>query len=247
VVSTDKAGDQARRCDVDASGTSHSRRHNRRLLILAAALTLAVAVSALTWFEWLPRYRPALRRGERYGVDVSAHQGTIDWSKVGRGHIAFAYVKATEGADYTDARFATNWVEARRVGLDVGAYHFFALCSHGSDQARHFLATVGNGPSGLAPAVDLELKGNCSKRPATSLVRRELDDFIAAVEATMHRRVVLYVGHEFAQRYDVPHRALWLRRLYRRPSGSASFWQVQGRARVAGIGGPVDFDVQLGP
>ncbi len=42
--------------------------------------------------------------------------------------LRFAYVKATEGGDWTDPRFEKNWREARRAGLRVGAYHFFSFC-----------------------------------------------------------------------------------------------------------------------
>lgn len=201
-------------------------------------------MGALIWFEWLPHYRPELHGGERYGVDVSVHQGRIDWSKVERDHIRFAYIKASEGIDFTDARFSTNWNEARAAGLDVGAYHFFTLCTPGADQALNFLAVIGDRQADLAPAVDLELKGNCARRPETSVVRHELDSFLAAVEQRTHHRVVLYVGPEFNQRYGAPRRDLWVRRLYRRPAGHPTYWQVQGRARVVGIRGAVDFDVQ---
>jgi lysozyme len=61
------------------------------------------------WYGWLPRYRPDLREGESYGVDVSSHQGTIDWDRVAADDIEFAYVKATEGGDLVDARFDRNW------------------------------------------------------------------------------------------------------------------------------------------
>jgi hypothetical protein len=61
---------------------------------------LAGLVSAW-WFLWLPNWRPPLREGERYGIDVSAHQGTIDWERVARDGIMFAYVKP-EGCTYSD-------------------------------------------------------------------------------------------------------------------------------------------------
>ena len=35
------------------------------------------------------------------GIDVSHHQGHIDWKKVAAADIDFVYVKATEGATYT--------------------------------------------------------------------------------------------------------------------------------------------------
>src|SRR5687767_5289040 len=74
---------------------------------------------------WFPHHRPDLRTGERYGVDVSNHQGAIDWEAVAADGIDVAYLKATEGGDHVDRRFAASWDAARAAGLDVGAYHFF--------------------------------------------------------------------------------------------------------------------------
>jgi lysozyme len=83
-----------------------------------------LVASAIAWFAWLPHYRPTLRPGERYGIDVSHHQGPIDWSEVATDDIAFAYIKTTEGSDVIDYRFGENWAGAAGAGLDRGAYHF---------------------------------------------------------------------------------------------------------------------------
>ena len=56
------------------------------------------------------------------GIDVSHHQGNINWSKVPS---AFAYLKATEGEQFVDHAFKTNWKGAQSKGILVGAYHFF--------------------------------------------------------------------------------------------------------------------------
>jgi len=209
-------------------------------------VVLALA-AALAWFVWLPHYRPSLHAGEQYGIDVSEHQGTIDWPKVAHDHIGFAYIKATEGRDFTDSRFVANWTNAAAAGVDRGAYHFFTLCSPGADQARHFLDVVRDQEGALTPAVDLELKGNCSSRPGPSALYAELNSFLDVVETATHRQVVLYVGDEFEDRYPVRsgyRRPLWVRHLLRRPGGDWTIWQVHGNADVDGIDGHVDLDVR---
>jgi len=210
-------------------------------------LGLLVSVAAWVWFGWLPSWRPALRSGERYGIDVSAHQGAIDWDRVAHDNISFAYVKATEGDDFVDARFADNWVAARRAGVAVGAYHFFSLCTPGDVQARNFLATAPPGGGAMPPAVDLELAGNCGNRPDPDAVRHDLMSFLAIVEASWHKDTVLYVGDDFAQRYALgaaAGRPRWQRRLLRRPGGNDwTIWQVNGFTHVAGVNGRVDLDV----
>ena len=96
-------------------------RRRRWPVAVAAVLAAVVAVGCWGWFWWLPGYRPGLEAGERYGVDVSNHQGDVDWERVADDGIEFAYIKATEGRDFLDARFATNWSEAGRRGIDRGA------------------------------------------------------------------------------------------------------------------------------
>ena len=61
----------------------------------------------------------------QFGVDVSDHQGAIDWSAVASDGVDFAFVRVgnrgyTEGALYADARYAENIDNATSAGLDVG-------------------------------------------------------------------------------------------------------------------------------
>jgi lysozyme len=211
-------------------------------------LVVSVSIlSALVWFVWLPTYRPRLDDGELFGVDVSNHQGEIDWERVAADGIDFAYIKATEGGDHTDARFVQNWDAAASAGLERGAYHFFTLCTGGAAQARHFLATVPEDPQALPPAVDLELAGNCSDRPSYEDVQRELASFLDLVEAAKGTQVLLYVGDDFEAQYPVREqleRPLWHFRFLRRPDVEDwVVWQVMGFAHVSGIAGRVDLDV----
>ncbi len=228
--------------------TAPARNRRRRWpWIAGAVLTVTAGVAAGLRFVWLPEYRPALRAGERYGIDVSNHQGAIDWDRVAGDDIDFAYAKATEGGDFTDARFAANWAAAGDAGLERGAYHFFTLCTPGDAQARHFLSVVPDDADALAPAVDLELAGNCRDRPDNATVQRELAAFLALVEEATGHEVILYVGDDFEGRYPVRRqldRPIWHPRFLRRPNVDRwVIWQVMGFAHVDGIDGSVDLDI----
>jgi lysozyme len=219
-----------------------------RLIVVAgaAAITL-ISVSAWGWFVWFPGYRPSLHPGEQYGIDVSSHQGAIDWKKVAGDHMSFVYIKATEGGDHVDDRFAENWANARSAGLRRGAYHFFTLCTPGASQAQNFLRVVPRDPAALPPALDLELAGNCSARPASSDLRREVTTYLNQVEEATGRQMLLYIGDDFESAYALRTslgRPLWVRRVLRRPADPRwIIWQVGGFSRVAGIHGRVDLDV----
>ena len=217
-------------------------------MAIVGIVVLAVVLlgSAAWWFLWVPTWRPSLRSDERFGVDVSSHQGAIDWTRVASDSITFAYIKASEGGDFVDARFDENWRGADDAELDRGAYHFFTLCRPGSIQAAHFLASAPPDPDALPPAVDLELAGNCRYRPSRSEVQDELLAFIRPVEEAWSQDVVLYLGDDFESAYDVTgflHRPLWLRRFLVRPRDEWFIWQLHGYAHVEGIEGPADLDV----
>src|SRR5207249_2174140 len=61
------------------------------------------------------------------GIDISSHDHSvypIEWAGVAASGVKFAYVKATEGAFYTNNYFATDYQAARNAGLYAGAYVF---------------------------------------------------------------------------------------------------------------------------
>lgn len=58
------------------------------------------------------------------GIDVSHHQGLIDWAQVAGSRQRFAIGKATNGRTFVDPNFAYNKAGAEASGLAFGAYHF---------------------------------------------------------------------------------------------------------------------------
>lgn len=221
--------------------------------MIRLALVLLLVILPLAAFAGWRAFRGWQPDPGRYpvrGIDVSHHQGPIDWTAVAADDVAFAYLKASEGGDHRDRRFAANWRAARAAGLKVGAYHFFTFCRPGADQARNFLAVVPALPDALPPAVDLEFGGNCAAAPTEADLRRELAAFLSLVEARYGRPAVLYVTPDFHKAYGhvLPQRPLWKRKIVMPPFGGRpwTFWQFHNRGRVEGITGPVDLNVFAG-
>lgn len=224
------------------------RTRRRRWPWVAGGVVVVLAgAAAFLWFVWFPNHRPSLEAGERYGVDVSHHQGHVNWNRVATDDISFAYIKASEGGDFTDPLFRENRLGAARAGLPWGAYHFFTLCTPGRAQAERFLRVVPAGAEMLPPAVDLETQGNCDARPDPHLVRRELGTFARTVEAATGLPVVLYVNHSLEARLDranaLPSGPRWARSILGRPDPGWAIWQANGMANVDGVATPVDLDV----
>ena len=219
-------------------------RVRRPLVIL---LLLGGAAAAI----WLAagRWTPSRSQFPLQGIDVSHHQGQIDWAALPAQGVGFAYIKATEGGDHRDRLFAANIRGAAAAGIRWGAYHFFTLCRPGADQAANVIATVPREPGMLPIAVDLEYMGNCGRAVSSEQLHVELDAFMTLVEAHYGQQVILYLTREFDEAYQISARVprqLWLRRLVFEPDWTArpwTIWQVSNFRRLRGIDGRVDWNV----
>lgn len=60
----------------------------------------------------------------KIGIDVSYHQGIIDWKKVADSGIQFAMIRAGYGKSTVDEKFIENITGADTAGLKVGVYWF---------------------------------------------------------------------------------------------------------------------------
>jgi GH25 family lysozyme M1 (1,4-beta-N-acetylmuramidase) len=94
------------------------------------------------------------------GMDVSSHQGEVDWSQSWNDGARFAYVKATEGTGYLSPTFEQQYVGSHDIGMIRGAYHF-ALPdrSDGATQADFFIDNGGAWSADgrtMPPALDVE-------------------------------------------------------------------------------------------
>ncbi|WP_459334678.1 GH25 family lysozyme [Arthrobacter sp. TMS2-4] len=94
------------------------------------------------------------------GVDVSSHQGNVDWAAAWRQGSRFAYTKATEALVYKNPYFGGQYRGAETSGMDRGAYHFaIPNVSSGAAQADYFLRNGGGWSADgktLPPLLDVE-------------------------------------------------------------------------------------------
>jgi GH25 family lysozyme M1 (1,4-beta-N-acetylmuramidase) len=98
------------------------------------------------------------------GIDVSQHQGQIDFRKVKATGIDWVICKTSEGEDFKDPTWSKARVDAiRKAGLKLGVYHFLRPKAGrtGAVEARHAVATAraaGWGkPGDLRLAADIEV------------------------------------------------------------------------------------------
>ncbi len=123
------------------------------------------------------------------GVDVSSYQSEIEWTKIQDQSMSFAFIKATEGSSFIDPYYQTNWKNAQKTNLRIGAYHFFSFDSKGATQAKHFIETVPIDKYGLPPVIDVEFYADKEMNPPDrSEVESELQTMITMLEEHYEKR-----------------------------------------------------------
>jgi lysozyme len=194
---------------------------------------------------------PPIPTSQLRGVDVSHHQKRIDWEKVVDQHwLDFAFVKATEGGDFSDSLFCHNWESLRRLGVRRGAYHFFRPYGCGYEQAVHFLQTVEMQAGDLAPVLDVETLDGMD----VDVVVEEARIWLHTVEARLGVKPILYSNQKFYERFlhghfdDYP---LWIARYSEKfpslpPGRLWEFWQYSNEGYVDGISRAVDLNMFTG-
>ena len=193
------------------------------------------------------------------GIDVSYHQGTIEWQQVAAAGKRFAFVRATAGTLTADTAYWTNHSGARAAGLAVGSYHYAnpdTATNDASNEATWFLrnATIASGD--LIPVLDLEVSNGLDPASLTAWAQT----WLSQVAATTGVRPIIYTNPSFWSssmantdwfaRNGYP--VLWIAHWTTATAptvpaagwaGSGwTFWQHSGTGSVPGITGPVDLD-----
>lgn len=133
-----------------------------------------------------------------HGIDVSNHQGNIDWKTVAKDdNVQFVYIKATEGATYVSPTFKSNIKEARKAGMKVGCYHFLRATSYIHDQFKNFTEYCKEHEQDLAPLIDIEVKGRWTPEQLVD----SLQLFADMLERHYKRKPVIYTSANFYNKY----------------------------------------------
>ncbi|MCC8194321.1 MAG: glycoside hydrolase family 25 protein [Deltaproteobacteria bacterium] len=178
------------------------------------------------------------------GIDVSHHQGAVDWPELARQDLRFVYIKATEGGDFKDPRFADNWREANKAGFAVGAYHFFLPGRTGLEQAGNFIGSVPRQADALPPALDVECPVE-PPGPQREIVRARIAECLARLEAHYGKIPVIYTTYEAYAGYihgGFARYPLWIRSVFSTPDTAMLgrewlIWQYSSRGRLTGYSG----------
>lgn len=196
------------------------------------------------------------------GIDVSSHQGEIDWKAVAADGIGAAIIRVgfrgyQHGDINADASFRTNLAGARASGLPVGVYFFSQAVSEEEalEEAVFVLDALGGEPLELPIVFDWEPMDRAFTDGDAAQVRTVGKEdavtasalaFCDAVEAAGYQSMIYLNNDTGYFVYDIGQlqgRKLWYAAYHSTWSDyyyAHEGWQYTDHGTVAGIEGPVD-------
>ena len=181
------------------------------------------------------------------GIDVSKWDGTIDWNAVAQSGKAFAFIRVSDGANYYDPQFDTNWANAQAAGVYRGVYQFFRPNQSATAQADLLLSHMGTlGAGDLPPVLDVEVADGASG----SQIRAGVDAWSARVQQATGITPIVYTSPGFWASVGggLEGDGLWIANWgVSCPHVASSwngwtFWQYSDKGHVPGISSSVDLN-----
>ena len=210
-----------------------------------------------------------------YGIDISRYQHekgrkrfNINWKQLRITHlgrriseqringevdypVSFVYIKSTEGISINNRYFDADYLSCHKLGIPVGAYHFFSTRQDPSSQASHFLKHTSFRKGDLPPMLDIEPSDALIEQMGgAEVLFKNIRIWLKSVERATGARPLLYVNQRFVNTYldkapDLKRDYhFWIARYGEyKPDIHLDLWQLSSDGVVRGMQGTVDLNV----
>ena len=184
-------------------------------------------------------------------IDVSHHQGDIDWSKASK-DVDLAIIRTQYGTNTIDRKYVRNISECKKYKIPFGVYIYvtFTNKTQALAQAKDFYERA-KGHNPLFYVVDVEEAFGASVQSIVQGTQAFID-YLKGKGV----KVGLYTGHHFYKPYQMNtvknYDFLWIPRYSLtsaqglKPEYPCDLWQFTESGEVAGIKGNVDLNVLNG-
>ena len=191
-----------------------------------------------------------------WGIDVSYHQGTVDWAAVKAAGVEFAMIRCGYGDDETDqddAQWYNNVRGCEEQGIPYGVYLFSYATD--TDNARSEAAHILRLIRGYNPSLPLfiDLEANRTLDQGNWMIGQIAQTFCDIVEGAGYRTGVYasenwwnnYLTEDCFRNNDNWYHwiACWGNLTY---TGRYEMWQYTNEGSLNGVNGPVDMNFWYG-
>ncbi len=181
-----------------------------------------------------------------WGIDVSKHNGAVNWAAVAQSGATFAFVKAGSTKSGMDPFFQANMSGANAAGLKVGVY-VYSYASN-ADQARNEanLVLEWMAPFTVSFPVVYDIENTAQAGLSQAQKQELINAFCSTVSAAGYYPMVYSSKNWFDNRIGATGYDKWVAQYNDHLDyNGAAFWQNSCKASVSGVGTRVDTNYQF--
>ena len=192
------------------------------------------------------------------GIDVSVHQGNINWDRVRNDGVEFVFIRLgyrgyTEGKLYVDKNFHKNIQGAQAAGLKVGVYFYSqaVTVNEAVNEANLVLRELEGYDLDYPVAFDIEGAPARNARTVGMSVQRATDivnAFCGTIKESGYTPILYTYAKYMIESLDLSQLTqydTWMAQYYKVPfyPYQMACWQYTGTGRVDGISTHVDLNI----
>ena len=193
------------------------------------------------------------------GIDVSRHQGNIDWEKVAADGVEYAFLRVgyrgyETGKALEDENFQQNAKGANEAGVPIGAYFFSQAVNaeEAVEEAEMALESLKGFDIAYPIAIDLEDVPDGSR--TSDMTREDYTEvaiaFCERIKEAGYTPMIYCNSRWFTMNLDLSQLTeynKWFAQYYNRPFFPYDFqiWQYTSTGKVDGIAGDVDMNISF--
>lgn len=212
----------------------------------------------LTMSNQLYTYRANGIVQSKVGIDVSDHQGDIDWASVAADGIQFAYIRAgyrgtTQGSIFEDDNFAENLQGAKAAGLQTGVYFYSQATTEAEAEAEADFVLQALGGAYLEYPVAFDAEPTTGTSRISNLSKDQLAKNAIAFCTEIEKggySAIIYGNNKDMGHFDRTQLTawpIWYAEYGSLPVAQFDFtmWQYSNAGSIDGISTSVDLDIDL--
>lgn len=181
------------------------------------------------------------------GIDVSKHNGAVNWNQVASAGINFTFIKAGSAKSGVDPQFAANITGAQAAGLRTGVYlySYATTPEQAAEEARMVLEWIA--PYTVNYPIVFDIEDSCHKGLSDQQMIDIVNAFCFAIDGAGYYPVVYSYRNMFTGKLSNVGWDKWVASYgdtceY---NNNVCFWQYSSHGSVSGVSSRVDMNYQF--
>ncbi|EPY2286928.1 GH25 family lysozyme, partial [Clostridium sporogenes] len=130
------------------------------------------------------------------GIDISMHNGTVNFGTVKSSGCNIVIIKATEGVQYVDPYLNQHYNGAKAQSMNIGFYHFMSEKTSPTQQAIDFWNVIKDKQFNIIPTLDIETN---NQGRSQSQISDRCIEFLQKFKALCGYNCLIYTGGYFGR------------------------------------------------